>query len=140
VSRRRRPLAIAARKGWPVLALVAVFLTVGVPRRLVGDDGPPAGSRADANFAKVCRDHGGTPATPSGSGPNAQDQRCTVRYGRHVYLMDAITPHGFDEDTARFQRQGCAEARRQQKAADAPGHPRRAFVYHPASGVCERRP
>lgn len=137
MSRRERRIAVG-RRGWLVLVLVAGFLTVGVPRWLAGDEAP-VGSNADANFSKVCRDHGGTPATTSGSGANTKEQRCTVRYGRHVYLMDAITPRGFDADTARFQRQGCEEARRQQKAATAPGQ-RRSFVYHPTTGVCERRP
>jgi hypothetical protein len=48
--------------------------------------------------------------------------------------MDAITPHGFDEDTARYQRLGCEEARGEQRRS------RHAFVYHPTTGVCERRP
>jgi hypothetical protein len=52
--------------------------------------------------------------------------------------MDAITPNGFDEDTARFQRQGCDEARREQKAST--GGRRQIFVYHPTTGVCEHRP
>jgi hypothetical protein len=130
VSRRRLLL---------VAVFVAVFLTVGVPAWLNRDDAPIS-SNADARFANVCREHGGTPATASGSGTNAQDQRCTVRYGGRVYLMDAITPDGFDEDTARFQRQGCEEARRQQRASTDAGDPRESFVYHPTTGVCERRP
>jgi hypothetical protein len=128
---RREQFKTVARKGWLIPVLLVVFLTVGVPRWLAGD-APRGGSDAGANFSKVCRDHGGTPA------PDAQ--RCTVRYGTHVYLMDAITPDGFDEDTAGFQRQGCAEARRQARAATPPGHRRRSFVYHATTGVCERRP
>lgn len=122
-----------------VVALVAVFLTLGLPRFLVDDSGP-VGSSGDATFDKVCRDHGGTPAARRGAGTSTDQQRCTVRYGASVYLMDAITPDGFDEDTARFQRQGCEEARRQERASSAPGHRRRAFVYHPDTGVCEHRP
>jgi hypothetical protein len=137
---RRQQLKRAARKGWLVPVLLVVFLTLGVPRWLAGDDSP-VGSNGDANFSKLCRDHGGTPATTGGSGTNtAAQRRCTVRYGRRVYLMDAITPNGFDEDTARFQRQGCEEARREQKASTAPRDRRRTFVYHATTGVCERRP
>ena len=102
-----------------MLALVAVFLTFGLPRFLNRDSSP-----AGPGFAKVCRDHGGTPA--------AGDQhRCTVRYGSHVYLMDAVGPTGFDADTARFQRQGCQDAARR--------NPRETFVYHADTGVCEHR-
>jgi hypothetical protein len=136
MSRRARPNH-AARKVWLVLVLVAVFLTVGVPRWLADDDAPVS-SDADARFSMVCRDHGGTPAT-SASATSGAGRRCTVRYGRQVYLMDAITPDGFDEDTARFQRQGCEEADREQRASSGSGH-RQSFVYHPATGVCERRP
>ena len=128
MSRRR-----LGYRGWAVLLLVVVFLTVGVPRWLAGDTAP-SGSNEDARFSKVCRDHGGTPATTPASGVNGHDLRCTVRYGQRVYLMDAVTPEGFDEDTARFQREGCDEARRQ-----ASGRRRDSFVYHPTTGVCERR-
>jgi hypothetical protein len=137
---RRPPRSNAARRRWLlVLALVIVFLTLGVPRWLAGDDAPD-GSHADANFAKVCRDHGGTPRTASGAGTSTEPQRfCTVRYGGRVYRMDAITPNGFDEDTARFQRQGCEQARSEQSAS-APGQHRESFIYHADTGVCERRP
>jgi hypothetical protein len=121
-----------------VLVLVAVFLTVGLPRFLAGDDG--SGSPADADFVKVCRQHGGTPRTPEPGTNATAERRCTVRYGRQVYLMDAITPNGFDEDTANFQRQGCEEARREERAATRPGHRGRVFIYHPDTGVCEHRP
>jgi hypothetical protein len=95
-----------------LLGVVAVFLTVGVPRRLAGD------VARHPDVAKLCREHGGTP----------EAQACVVRYGARVYFMDAITAEGFDEDAARYQREGCAR-----------GRPRQAFVYHPATGVCERR-
>ena len=49
--------------------------------------------------------------------------------------MDAVTPTGFDEDTAGFQKQGCEQARR-----DASPGERTVFVYHPTTGVCEHRP
>lgn len=138
---RRKPLNSAARKGGLTLVLaVVILLAFGVPRWLESD-APREGSNPDTNFAKVCREHGGTPTSAPGSGTKATVQRfCTVRYGRRVYRMDAITPHGFDEDTARFQQQGCEEANRQQRASTAPGHRRPSFVYHPTTGVCERRP
>jgi hypothetical protein len=137
---QRTQLNSTARKAIVVVAFVAVFLTVGVPRWLAGDTGP-ASSNSDASFAKVCREHGGTLGTSPASGTQAKPQPvCTVRYGQRVYRMDAITPHGFDEDTARFQRQGCEEARREQSAAKGPGDKRQSFVYHPDTGVCEDRP
>ena len=135
VSRRPR-LGGTARKGIVVLVFVALFLTVGVPRWLAGDDGPaPPGG--NAGFAKLCRDHGGTPKATAGGGTNGTQQVCTVRYGANVYRMDAVTPNGFDEDTAGFQRQGCEVAQREQKASKDRG---RTFVYHPDTGVCEHRP
>jgi len=121
-----------SRKAYLLLGLVVVFLTLGVPRFLGGD---PAlvNSHTAANFSKLCRDHGGTPATTPGTGPSAAPQRfCTVQYGGRDYRMDAITPNGFDADTARFQRTGC-EA--EQRTAGRP----RAFVYHATTGVCEHR-
>lgn len=122
-----------------VLALLIVFLTVGLPRFLQTDSGPAGSSNPDANFTKLCRQHGGTPATAPGSSASTPAQRsCTVRYGGHVYRMDAITPNGFDRDTARFQRQGCDEARREQ--AQSTGGGRQVFVYHSTTGVCEHRP
>ena len=106
------------RRAWLLAALVVAFLTVGVPRWLAGDVARVA-PNPEATFTKVCREHGGTPGTK---------ERCAVRYGDRVYLMDAISADGFDEDTARYQRMGCAQ-----------GRPRQAFVYHPKTGVCERR-
>jgi hypothetical protein len=125
----------AVRKAALMLVFIGVFLTVGMPRWLGQDAGPAA--NADATFAKLCRDHGGTPRTAPGSGVSAQPF-CTVRYGGRLYRMDAITPDGFDADTASFQRQGCVEAARQ--AATTAGGGRPSFVYHPETGVCERRP
>ena len=133
VVSRRAPLGGFARRTWLLLVVVVVFLTFGVPRWLAGDVGQ-TGSHGAVSFTKLCREHGGTPAR------NATGPRCTVRYGRQVYLMDAITPAGFDEDTAHYQRQGCELANREEGSLTAPGHRRRAFVYHPLTGVCERRP
>jgi hypothetical protein len=124
----RRGLGGTARRAAIAVVAVAVFLTVGLPRWLQHDAGSGAGSPG-ATFAKVCRDHGGT------LGRSAGQPRCTVRYGRTVYLMDAVTPTGFDEDTAGFQKQGCQQAR-----ADAVAGSKTVFVYHPTTGVCEHRP
>jgi hypothetical protein len=129
---RRRQRKGTVRKGWWILALVPVFLTFGVPRWFAGD-APPAATPTAASFTKLCREHGGTPATTPGTGTAAAAQRfCTVQYGGRVYRMDAITPNGFDADTARFQRAGCEQ---EQRAAAR----RRTFVYHPTTGVCEHR-
>lgn len=126
-----------AVRGGLVLGLVALFLTVGLPRFLAGDVAPPTASRAQTDVAKLCRAHGGTARTPPGSQTNANDRTfCTVRYGGRVYRMDAITPDGFDADTAHFQRLGCEDANRQHPAGDGR---RPVFVYHPITGVCERR-
>jgi hypothetical protein len=126
VVSRRASLGGFGRRGWLLLAVVVVFLTFGVPRWLAGDVGQTEPHGA-ANFTKLCRAHGGTPA--AGAQPV-----CTVRYGGQTYRMDAITPAGFDADTARFQRQGCQLARHQES-----GHGRGSFVYHPRTGVCEHR-
>jgi hypothetical protein len=127
---QRTPRGTARRAAIAVVA-VAVFLTLGLPRWLQHDAGSGAGDPA-ATFANVCRDHGGTLARAAAAGGQ---QRCTVRYGATVYLMDAVTPTGFDQDTAGFQKQGCEQARRDA----APGSPT-VFVYHPTTGVCEHRP
>jgi len=125
------------RRSGLIVVVALLFLPFGVPRWLQRDPGASAGSDADAALAKLCRDHGGTPRRPPGSAASTEAQRvCTVRYGTHVYVMDAITPDGFDEDTAAYQRRGCVEARRAQRAL-APAR-RQAFTYHPTTGVCER--
>jgi hypothetical protein len=122
-----------ARRGALVLILALLLIPFGVPRVLNRARAPSA-SRAGASFAAVCREHGGTPSAAAGPAQRA----CVVHYGRRAYRMDAITAGGFDEDAARFQRQGCAEAR--QRAARAPGGRGDTFVFHPATGICERRP
>src|SRR6476646_9559840 len=135
MSERGR-LGSGARNGLVVAGLVVVFLTFGLPRFLAGDDAKVA-TRSNSSFAQLCRDHGGTPVLPATTGGQAV---CTVRYGGRVYRMDAITPAGFDDDTARFQRQGCTLANQRDAATSASGHPRWRFVYHSETGVCERRP
>jgi hypothetical protein len=122
-----------ARRGALVLILAVVLVPLGVPR-VLNHAPAPVTSRAGPSFAAVCRDHGGTPTTAAGPAQRA----CVVRYGRRVYRMDAITPSGFDEDSARFQRQGCAQAR--QRAPRASRERGETFVFHPATGICERRP
>ena len=129
---------ISGRKGVLVVVLALFFLPFGVPRFL-NRDSAPDGSQAAAAFAKLCRDHGGTPAAGPRSAGTQAEPVCTVRYGGRVYRMDAITSRGFDADTARFQRQGCEEAQRQQNASTGRGKSRRSFIYHPDTGVCEHR-
>jgi hypothetical protein len=107
------------RRAVLLAGLVLAFLALGAPRWL--DDGAAPGTEG---VAGVCRAHGGTPARTEGS------PACTVRYGDRVYVMDAVTAAGFDEDAARFNRRGCEEARR-----GPDGGPR--FVFHEDSGVCE---
>ena len=123
----------AARRGALVLVLAVLLIPLGVPRMLDRVSAPTT-SRAGSGFAALCRDHGGTPAPAAGPAQRA----CFVRYGRRVYRMDAVTARGFDEDAARFQRRGCAEARR--RATRAAAERGETFVFHPAAGVCERRP
>ena len=119
------------RRALIAAAAVALFLTVGLPRWLQHDAGSGPNDPA-RTFANVCRAHGGTLV----SAPTAGRQgRCTVRYGGTVYLMDAVTTTGFDEDTAGFQKQGCQQAR-----SDASPGQHTVFVYHPTTGVCEHRP
>jgi hypothetical protein len=132
-------LGTAARKGGLLLLLSVALLPFGVPRWL-NHDGAPVSSHADGDLSTLCLAHGGTPRTAPVPGTTTKARGfCTVRYGRHDYLMDAITAAGFDIDTARYQRQGCDEARRQERAVNASRRGRRSFIYHPATGVCERR-
>ena len=132
----RGMLGPGVRNGLVVLGLVAVFLTFGLPRWLAGDNAQVA-TRSDSSFAALCRDHGGTPVRPAASGTTGGQPFCTVHYGKRVYRMDAITPAGFDDDTARFQRQGCQLANQRDAGS---GKRRWTYVYHPQTGVCERRP
>jgi hypothetical protein len=132
-------LGSAARKGCLLLLVSVTFLPFGVPRWL-DHAAAPVSAHAGDTFLTLCRDHGGTPRTTPAPGRNAKARSfCTVRYGRHDYVMDAITRAGFDTDTARYQRQGCDEARRAEEDANAARRRGRSFIYHPATGVCERR-
>jgi hypothetical protein len=134
----RPRLGPAPRKGCLLLLLAVAFLPFGVPRWFT-HDAPPASSHTD-RLSALCLHHGGTPRTTPARGANTSARSfCTVRYGRHDYLMDAITSAGFDEDAARYQRQGCDEARREEQASDTSGRRRLSFIYHPTTGVCERR-
>jgi hypothetical protein len=128
-----------ARKGCLLLLVSVAFLPFGVPRWL-DHVATPVSAHAGDTFSTLCRDHGGTPRTNPAPGTTTQARSfCTVRYGPHDYVMDAITTAGFDRDTARYQRQGCDEARRAEGAFNARRRRGRSFIYHPATGVCERR-
>jgi hypothetical protein len=114
-----------------LLILAVALVPLGVPRGLAGrGDADRRSPRVDVSA--MCLAHGGMPA-PAPAGPRSA---CTVRYGDRTYRMDAITPAGFDADAARFQRQGCAVARRAQAAETGTGP---VFVFHADTGVCERR-
>ena len=120
-----------------VLVLALLVIPFGVPRFLAGGDPSASVARVQARFfTKLCRDHGGTPATRTLTGSTTPQQVCTVRYGGRLYVMDAITRKGFDDDTAHYQRQGCELARQEQAGARGK---RVRFVYHPDTGVCEHR-
>jgi hypothetical protein len=130
-------LAAVPRQAWLLAVVAIVFFAVGVPRWFV-DDGGSAASSPDALFTRVCRDHGGRPTIRRTPGALPPVQRhCVVRYGGTAYVMDAVTPFGWDHDGARLQREGCEDAARQQ--ATAPHRSRITFVYHSDTGVCERR-
>jgi hypothetical protein len=124
-----------ARTAWLVPVLVIAFLTVGVPRWLT-DNGRPAIRDGAAMFTAVCRQHGGTlVSTPASASVPTVPHSCVVRYGRSDYVMDAVTPHGWDTDAARLQREGCGDAAR--RASTARPKSRVRFVYHSFTGVCE---
>jgi len=124
-----------ARRGALILALAVLLIPLGVPR-VLDRAHTPTKLQAAASFAALCRNHGGSPTTTTAAGP--AQRACVVRYGQRVYRMDAITPAGFDEDAARFQRRGCLVARRHARRESGGQGVR--FVFHPATGVCERRP
>ena len=95
MSRRTRLITVA-RRAWLLPVLVVAFLTLGLPHRLVGNGGPDASNIAEP-FAKLCRAHGGTPTKKSVSAANPTARHlCIVRYGDRAYVMDAVTPHGWD--------------------------------------------
>jgi hypothetical protein len=132
---QRSPLG---RRSVLVLVLAVLVVPFGVPRFLAGGDSSSSVARTQARFfTKLCRDHGGTPATRTLTGSSTPHRVCTVGYGGQVYVMDAITPKGFDDDTAHFQRQGCELA--EHEAGTARGGKRMRFVYHADTGVCEHR-
>ena len=128
------PRGATARRGALILALAVLLIPLGVPR-VLDRAHTPTKVQAAASFAALCRNHGGSPTTTAAG---LAQRACVVRYGRRVYRMDAITPAGFDEDAARFQRRGCREARRHARRESGGQGVR--FVFHPATGVCERRP
>jgi hypothetical protein len=126
------------RRLWALAVLVVAFLTVGVPRWLAGDSRSGVSDSAAA-FAKLCRERGARPVTnrPTRTGAMAT-RNCVVHYGNTEYVVDAVTSHGWDRDAAGLQREGCIEADRE--AAALSSGRRLRFVYHPLTGVCERRP
>jgi hypothetical protein len=130
-------LVAIARKGWPLPLLVIAFLTLGIPRWLAGE-GRSATRNGDAIFTRLCHERGGTlVTTPASPSVPAVQRHCVVRYAGNEYVIDAVTPHGWDRDAAALQRGGCEEADRQ--ASTAPRKSRVRFIYHPNTGVCERR-
>ena len=130
------PRGATARRGALTLTLAVLLIPLGVPR-VLDRARTPTKSQAAARFAAVCRNHGGS-TTKTTTTAGLALRACVVRYGRRVYRMDAITPAGFDEDAARFQHRGCLEARRQGRRESGGGGVR--FIFHPTTGVCERRP
>src|SRR6478672_4187880 len=135
VTRRTRLITVA-RRAWLLPVLMIAFLTVGLPSWLVGE-GRPAAPDGAAIFVKLCRERGGTLVTtpPSAAVPRVE-RNCVVHYAGTEYVMDAVTPHGWDGESARLQQSGCEDADRQ--GSIVPRNLRTRFVYHPTTGVCER--
>ncbi len=133
---------------WPALAVVvaiAVLAAVAGPglARTVGLTGE-AQSPADASFARVCRDHGGTPSFAPGSGDYVKDARsCQIAYGGERYEMYAVHPEGFSEREAADARHACTLLARQRRLdaarAAAAGTDTDAVrvVWHARSAICE---
>jgi hypothetical protein len=126
---------------WPViLAVVAVVVVLGVlVQRSSGESLTPT----DRAFAKVCRDHGGTPTFAPGSGDYVKDARdCTIEYGGDAYEMYAVHPEGFSEREAAQARRACTMLARQKRAeaarGDVVGSVR--VVWHPRAAICESQP
>jgi|tagenome__1003787_1003787.scaffolds.fasta_scaffold20446135_2 hypothetical protein len=125
---------------WPVLlALVGVVVVVEfvVPRLTSGSE---AQTPAEKAFARVCRDHGGTPKFPAGSGDYVKNGRfCEIRYGSRTYEMYAVHPEGFSEREAALAHRTCiaqaAQARADAKAGRQSARTR--YVWHARSGICE---
>jgi hypothetical protein len=127
---------------WPVLVAVLVLaVPAGVlVQRSSGEDL----TATDRAFAKVCRDHGGTPKFAPGSGDYVKDFRgCEIEYAGDSYEMYAVHPEGFSAREAAQARRACTLLARQ-KRADARKNPAAAgstrVVWHPHSGICESKP
>jgi hypothetical protein len=126
---------------WPALAVivgVAVLGEVAGPRlmRAAADETP-----ADKAFARVCREHGGTPKLAPGSGDYVKDGRfCEIRYGADTYEMYAVHPEGFNEREAARAHRTCiaqaAQARRDAK--EGRRHAPVRYAWHARSGICEQ--
>ena len=128
---------------WPAVAAIAVLAVVVVvigPKLAGGGDDLTATDRA---FAKVCREHGGTPTFAPGSGDYVKDARdCTIEYGGDDYEMYAVHPAGFSEREAAQARQACRKllAQRRRDAATSAESAAVPVVWHPRAGICESQP
>jgi len=126
---------------WPVLlaALAVAVLLVVLVQRSSGESLTPT----DQAFAKVCRDHGGTPTFAPGSGNYVKDARgCTIEYGGDAYEMYAVHPEGFSAREAAQARHACTLLARQKHAESARGDDVGSVrvVWHPRSAICESQP
>jgi hypothetical protein len=132
----------ARLRSWPVLAalLVLAVLAGVLVQRSSGEDL----TATDRAFAKVCREHGGTPKFAPGSGDYVKDFRgCEIEYAGDSYEMYAVHPEGFSTKEAAAARRACTLLARQ-KRADARKNPAAAgstrVVWHERSGICESKP
>ena len=126
---------------WPVLlaALAVAVLLVVLVQRSSGESLTPT----DQAFAKVCRDHGGTPTFAPGSGDYVKDARdCTIEYGGDAYEMYAVHPEGFSAREAAQAHRACTMLARQKREESARGANvgSTRVVWHPRAGVCESKP
>ena len=126
---------------WPVLlaALAVAVLLAVLVQRSSGESLTPT----DQAFAKVCRDHGGTPTFAPGSGDYVKDARgCTIEYGGDAYEMYAVHPEGFSAREAAQARHACTLLVRQKRAESARGDHVGSVrvVWHPRSAICESQP
>ena len=127
----------ARLRSWPtLLGLLVVAVLAGVlVQRSSGEDL----TATDKAFAKVCRDHGGTPAFAPGSGDYVKDARdCTVEYGGESYEMYAVHPEGFSAREAADARAACVRQAAQERLDPEDGRTRKTFTWHPRSGICEK--
>jgi hypothetical protein len=115
-----------------VTFLVSVFMFGGLPTFLQHD--PPAPPPPKFDFARFCRERGGRVSTTPPSSVAKPQPVCTVTYHGVDYKADAITSTGFDGDASALNRQGCESA-----ASQAGESGKSTYIFHPLTGVCERR-